>query len=140
MTGITFEDAIRYCSKFENASDIRKDPWRYIECLQGPQMQDYDIAVSMTAINILVFVTGLIGNVLVCVVIVRHPALNSPTDYFLLNLALSDLTLLIFGKFIAGWTGHTVEAAGPFISNIFDKYKKRIGEKYINITGSLVKL
>lgn len=81
-----------------NSTNITADPWRFIECLQGPQMLDFEIAIIITVINVFVLITGLIGNILVCIVIVKHPSLNSPTDYFLLNLALSDLLLLIFGK------------------------------------------
>lgn len=97
MTDSPFDNV--FLCDIGNSTNITADPWRYIECFQGSQMQAFEIAITITVINIFVFITGLIGNILVCIVIVKHPSLNSPTDYFLLNLALSDLTLLIFGKF-----------------------------------------
>nr|CAI5866371.1 unnamed protein product [Callosobruchus analis] len=82
----------------ENHTDVVSDPWEYISCHWGPQVQEMGIAVSMTVINCIIFVSGLLGNIIVCIVITKHPSLNSPTDYYLLNLAISDVTLLVFGE------------------------------------------
>lgn len=99
MTDSAVEYAALQCG-VANTTNISEDPWAYIQCLQGPQMLDFNVAITISIINIFVFITGLIGNVLVCIVIVKHPALNSPTDFFLVNLALSDLTLLVFGEYV----------------------------------------
>ncbi|KAG5873347.1 hypothetical protein JTB14_017797 [Gonioctena quinquepunctata] len=77
-----------------NSSDV---PWEYIECFRGPQAQDIRVAISVTVINCIIFVTGVLGNVAVSVVIIKARSLNTPTDFYLLNLAVSDITLLLFG-------------------------------------------
>lgn len=47
---------------------------------------------------VLIFVTGVIGNVIVCVVIVRHSTMHTATNYYLFSLAVSDLIFLLMGK------------------------------------------
>ncbi|CAH1160283.1 unnamed protein product [Phaedon cochleariae] len=81
----------------ENFTDESRLLWEYIQCFRGPQSQDIETAVIVTVVNCIIFVTGVLGNVAVCVVIMKHKALSTPTDYYLLNLAIADLTLLIFG-------------------------------------------
>lgn len=41
----------------------------------------------------IIFVTSLVANVLVCTVILRRKKMKTVTNYFILNLAMSDLTL-----------------------------------------------
>jgi uncharacterized protein YhbP (UPF0306 family) len=43
-------------------------------------------------------VSGIIGNVAVCVVIARNKLMWTATNYYLFSLAVSDLTLLILGE------------------------------------------
>lgn len=54
--------------------------------------------LPISIVLIVIFLTGVVGNVCVCVVIVRHPGLHTATNYYLFNLAISDLLLLLFGK------------------------------------------
>lgn len=100
MNNDTYDNEVLECTRrAENLTDVVVDPWEYINCFRGPQTQELDIAICVTVINAIIFVTGLLGNITVCVVIAKHQALNSPTDYYLLNLAVSDVTLLLFGKY-----------------------------------------
>ncbi|KAK4887538.1 hypothetical protein RN001_003809 [Aquatica leii] len=69
----------------------------FLENERGNKQLPLEVAIPLTLVNILIFVTGLVGNISVCVVIIRHPALHTATNYYLFNLAVSDLTLLIFG-------------------------------------------
>lgn len=64
----------------------------------GPKRQPLSKTLSYSIILIFLFLTGVIGNVAVCLVIVRHPALHTATNYYLFSLALSDLLLLLFGE------------------------------------------
>lgn len=86
------------CRDDVNITENPEYIWTYTKCMLGPQTQPTGIAIPLTALNVILFLTGLIGNILVCIVITKHPSLNTPTDYFLMNLALSDLILLIFGE------------------------------------------
>ncbi|UYV73472.1 PRLHR [Cordylochernes scorpioides] len=45
---------------------------------------------------ILIFVVGLFGNVLVCYVVFRNSAMHTVTNFFITNLALSDILLCMF--------------------------------------------
>jgi len=44
----------------------------------------------------IVFVIGLIGNSFVVAVVMRTPRMRTPTNFFIVNLALADLLVLIF--------------------------------------------
>lgn len=74
------------------------DSWNYVKEYRGPQRQPLETAIPLTVVNILIFVSGLLGNTAVCIVIIKHRSLHTATNYYLFNLAVSDLTLLIFGK------------------------------------------
>lgn len=43
-----------------------------------------------------IFVLGLIGNILVCFVVIRNKAMQTVTNLFISNLALSDILLCVF--------------------------------------------
>uniref|UniRef100_T1H2J1 G-protein coupled receptors family 1 profile domain-containing protein n=1 Tax=Megaselia scalaris TaxID=36166 RepID=T1H2J1_MEGSC len=42
-----------------------------------------------------IFVTGVVGNVIVCIVIVRNSTMHTATNYYLFSLAVSDLLFLL---------------------------------------------
>ncbi|KAL1509283.1 hypothetical protein ABEB36_004045 [Hypothenemus hampei] len=80
-----------------NRTNITINPWPYIACFYGPQTQDLPMTILITVINGLIFVTGVLGNIAVCIVIIKQPTLHTATNYYLFNLAVSDVSLLIFG-------------------------------------------
>ncbi|XP_050682859.1 neuropeptides capa receptor-like [Leptidea sinapis] len=53
--------------------------------------------IPISIVLVVIFLTGVVGNVCVCVVIVRNPGLHTATNYYLFSLAVSDLLLLLFG-------------------------------------------
>lgn len=55
------------------------------------------IAVPLTILYSFILITGIIGNVVTCVVILRNKYLHTTTNYYLFSLAISDLLLLTFG-------------------------------------------
>ncbi|XP_045534577.1 pyrokinin-1 receptor [Papilio machaon] len=63
----------------------------------GPQRDSLYIVVPITIIYAMIFVTGLIGNIFTCIVIVRNKSLRTATNYYLFSLAISDLLLLVSG-------------------------------------------
>lgn len=54
--------------------------------------------IPLSVLLIVIFLTGAVGNICVCLLIVRHPGLHTATNYYLFSLAVSDLLLLLFGK------------------------------------------
>ncbi|XP_026163253.1 neuromedin-U receptor 2 [Mastacembelus armatus] len=61
----------------------------------GPKRSPFFLPV--TSVYLLIFVTGLSGNLLTCVVIAKHKKMHNPTNLYLVSLAVSDLLVLLFG-------------------------------------------
>ncbi|KAE8752645.1 Periviscerokinin Receptor [Frankliniella occidentalis] len=69
----------------------------YLERMRGPKHLPLTVVWPLTVIYVVIFVTGVIGNVAVCVVIVRNASMHTATNYYLFSLAVSDLALLLLG-------------------------------------------
>lgn len=70
----------------------------YLLRTRGPKHLSLSIVVPITVIYVFIFVTGVVGNIAVCLVIVRNNFMHTATNYYLFSLAVSDLTLLLLGK------------------------------------------
>lgn len=55
------------------------------------------VVIPITFVYILIFVTGVIGNICTCIVIAKHRTMHTATNYYLFSLAISDLCLLLSG-------------------------------------------
>ena len=86
--GVTTED---------NATEV----WDYLEMVLGPkQMDDYHTLVVITLFYVTVFITGVLGNLSVCLVIFRSSHLHTAMNYYLVSLAVADLTIILLGKLV----------------------------------------
>lgn len=56
------------------------------------------ILVLLTVIYVIIFITGVLGNVVTCIVIARNKSMHTAVNYYLFSLAVSDLLLLISGE------------------------------------------
>ncbi|XP_070273205.1 neuromedin-U receptor 2 [Myotis yumanensis] len=93
--------------KYENVSWIPQqeleDPFKkylnstedYLTFVCGPQRSH--LFLPVTVVYTLIFVVGVAGNLLVCLVILRHQTMKTPTNYYLFSLAISDLLVLLLG-------------------------------------------
>ncbi|KAK0087728.1 hypothetical protein PV325_000199 [Microctonus aethiopoides] len=63
----------------------------------GARRDAMHIVLPVTIIYLLIFLTGTIGNVSTCIIIVRNKSMHTATNYYLFSLAVSDLLLLISG-------------------------------------------
>lgn len=61
----------------------------------GPKRSPFFVPV--TTVYLLIFFTGLSGNLLTCAVIAKHKKMRNPTNLYLVSLAVSDLLVLLFG-------------------------------------------
>lgn len=52
--------------------------------------------ILITAISATIFVLGIFGNITVCIGFLRYKSLRTKTNMFLLNLAISDLLIILF--------------------------------------------
>ncbi|KAL7734505.1 hypothetical protein ACLKA6_010822 [Drosophila palustris] len=69
----------------------------YMQYILGPQTLPLHKAVMVSIIFGAIFITGVLGNFLVCMVIIRHSAMHTATNYYLFSLAVSDLIYLLLG-------------------------------------------
>ncbi|XP_032094953.1 neuromedin-U receptor 2 [Thamnophis elegans] len=67
----------------------------YLLFLYGPKHSH--LSLPMTWIYALIFIVGVSGNLLVCLVILKHRNMQTPTNCYLFSLAISDLLVLLFG-------------------------------------------
>lgn len=63
----------------------------------GPKRLDLYKSIPITIIYCLIFVLGIIGNVSTCIVVARNRYMQTATNYYLFNLAVSDLLVLVLG-------------------------------------------
>ena len=63
----------------------------------GPVRDPLYIVIPITISYALIFITGLVGNVVTCIVIARNKHMHTATNYYLFSLAVSDLLLLVSG-------------------------------------------
>ncbi|OCT78481.1 neuromedin-U receptor 1 [Xenopus laevis] len=61
----------------------------------GPQQSSYFTPICV--IYLFIFAVGAVGNILTCIVILKHKIMRTPTNYYLLSLAISDLLVLLLG-------------------------------------------
>ncbi len=61
----------------------------------GPRTSPVFLPVCITYLTI--FLVGVLGNSLTCAVILRFRVMQTPTNYYLLSLAVSDLLVLVLG-------------------------------------------
>ena len=79
-------------------SNATEDIYDFLECCLMPRRIEISILIPVTVIYVVIFICGLIGNVCVCIVIIKNSSLHTATNFYLFSLAVSDLTLLLFGK------------------------------------------
>ncbi|XP_077122497.1 neuromedin-U receptor 2 isoform X1 [Ranitomeya variabilis] len=67
----------------------------YLAHLCGPKRSR--LSLPMTLVYAVIFLVGVSGNMLVCLVILKHHNMRTPTNYYLFSLAVSDLLVLLIG-------------------------------------------
>ncbi|XP_063152526.1 neuromedin-U receptor 2 [Candoia aspera] len=88
----------QYVHKMEEPEPLRKylnSAEDYLVFLYGPKRSH--LSLPMTWVYALIFIVGVSGNLLVCLVILKHRNMKTPTNYYLFSLAISDLLVLLFG-------------------------------------------
>ncbi|KAK1131130.1 hypothetical protein K0M31_017424 [Melipona bicolor] len=94
----TLDDGINHPHEFWEDWDLENlTEAEYLTRVLGPKYLPLNMVIPLTIAYMIIFVTGIFGNVTTCVVIVRNPSMQSATNYYLFSLAISDLTLLMLG-------------------------------------------
>ncbi|XP_008559874.1 neuropeptides capa receptor [Microplitis demolitor] len=63
----------------------------------GPKHLPTSVVVPITIVYVIIFIMGIVGNIMTCWVILRNPVMQTATNYYLFSLAISDLLLLVLG-------------------------------------------
>lgn len=74
----------------------------YLNKVLGPRYLPPRLVIPLTIAYLLIFISGVFGNVATCTVIVRNASMQTATNYYLFSLAISDLILLVLGKRVKG--------------------------------------
>ena len=69
----------------------------YLETKLGPRREALYKVIIITIIYCIVFVVGIMGNVSTCIVIARNRFMQTATNIYLFNLAVSDLLIVVLG-------------------------------------------
>ena len=64
----------------------------------GQRYRNSAESAVLTIVYCAIFLTGLVGNVCTCVVIVRNLHMHTTTNYYLFTLAISDVLTLVLGE------------------------------------------
>lgn len=67
----------------------------YLEKYLGPRRSSMFLPVCL--IYLIIFLVGVLGNLLTCTVIARNKVMWTPTNYYLFSLGMSDLLVLLLG-------------------------------------------
>nr|BAO01075.1 neuropeptide GPCR A25 [Nilaparvata lugens] len=86
-----------YTSDSNSSAPFNVTVEEWLEHCLGPKHLPLRIVVPLTVVYATLFVSGVFGNLAVCIVIARNAALHTATNYYLFSLAVSDLTLLLLG-------------------------------------------
>lgn len=82
---------------YENYADWNETA--YVRDHRGPKYLPPLLVLPITVVYVVIFVTGMVGNIATFIVIIKNSSMQSVTNYYLFNLAVSDVLFLIFGKF-----------------------------------------
>lgn len=87
----------RYLGDTTQAPGAEKDVWEHLERFMGPQRDTISKVIPITIAYCILFLTGVFGNVCTCIVVARNKYMHTATNYYLFNLAIADLLLLLIG-------------------------------------------
>ncbi|ODM97258.1 Neuromedin-U receptor 1 [Orchesella cincta] len=87
-----------YCDNITDVHLSRKCYDEYLSRYLGPRSLPWETLIPVTIIYVLIFVTGVFGNVTTCIVILTNQYMQTATNYYLFNLAMADMTTLIVGE------------------------------------------
>lgn len=72
----------------------------YLLQKRGPKHLPLSVVLPVTLVYAAIFLSGVIGNIATCAVIITNTSLHTATNYYLFSLAVSDVTLLLLGLFL----------------------------------------
>jgi len=97
MTNLTLHGAALYNnSGMANLQNLSLN--ETLKMFLGPQKQDDQVLLMFfTVFYVFVFISGLLGNMSVIIVIVRSKGLHCAMNYYLISLAIADVLIILLG-------------------------------------------
>ena len=83
----------------KNTTVLLFDENDYLETRLGFRYRSIGESVTLTFVYCLVLFTGVVGNVVTCVVIIRNSYMHTATNCYLFSLAVSDTLALVLGQY-----------------------------------------
>ena len=81
-----------------------------LEMYLGARYRTLAESVVLSIVYCLIFITGVVGNVCTCIVIIRNGYMHTATNYYLFSMAVADVLTLILGKSLTNFINNmTVE-------------------------------
>ncbi|XP_049279754.1 pyrokinin-1 receptor isoform X1 [Anopheles funestus] len=96
MSFMNMSHELMHVLTIENDS-ILPDAVENLTELYGPKRDPLYVVIPITVFYLLIFLTGVIGNISTCIVISRNRSMHTATNYYLFSLAISDFLLLVSG-------------------------------------------
>lgn len=88
-------ECIMWNVSLDDLADLCSSRSSYVERQLGPRRSPLFLPICVS--YLIIFCVGSLGNVLTCIVIIRHRTMRTPTNFYLLSLAISDLLVLLLG-------------------------------------------
>ena len=82
----------------DNSSSYDRDT--YLADFLGPRHRSNAESIVLIFVYSAIFVTGVVGNLCTCAVIIRNKRMQTVTNYYLFSLAVSDILTLVLGECI----------------------------------------
>ena len=82
-----------------SSTHIEFDVAVYLEEHLGYRHRSAVESVSLTVVYVLILLTGVLGNVITCIVIARNSYMHTATNCYLFSLAISDTFQLVLGTY-----------------------------------------
>lgn len=101
--------------RFRNFTDSTLQEYMVGEL--GQRRKDLFSSFSLTCIYVVIFITGVVGNLSTCFVIRRNRYMHTTINLYLFSLAVADLLIIVL-------------ALPPEVYNIWEAYPWRFGEPF----------
>lgn len=92
-------NTVQNFSVFENSSDNFIDINNNDSSLRLGTRDPLSVILPITICYLFIFIAGVLGNVVTCIVIAKNKTMHTATNYYLFNLAVSDFLVLMFGEY-----------------------------------------
>ncbi|CAB3374011.1 Hypothetical predicted protein [Cloeon dipterum] len=89
----SFDNHYNMLLHFYNKSNISMKARDLDEFLEFPTREFSGFEIATLVVYGIMFFTGVLGNILVCVVIAKEPSMHTATNLFLVSLALADIMI-----------------------------------------------